>query len=299
MKLRIKNLPILTGRSRGNSMPFTGLAYASPAPVIEFPSTLALCNERNRMETIPYSNLPFIRLGGNPNFSNEWLLKKIQDNPSILGLPSLAENKENLTSSSQGINSIILEDKEFGQRYLVSVQIGELTSDSYIEFLKNFQMLQERSNFSNSSLIIITESVSNSIVWASKSAKSQVLFFLVKGILFENKVCLNFSLAINLKKFHYNDLKFCKLQKDDSQVPNKNNAPYFIQDNNLEKIIFEKVNSYPEKQILELIISEIEKIVIIQSLKKFKGNQVQTSEFLGITRNTIRAKIEKLQIQEY
>ncbi len=52
----------------------------------------------------------------------------------------------------------------------------------------------------------------------------------------------------------------------------------------------EKTDFYDE------VIDQIEKILIYAVLKKFKGNQVKTSKFLGINRNTLRAKIEKLNI---
>lgn len=52
----------------------------------------------------------------------------------------------------------------------------------------------------------------------------------------------------------------------------------------------EKTDFYEE------VINEIEKILISNVLKKFKGNQVKTSKFLGINRNTLRTKIEKLNI---
>ncbi|HOT78004.1 MAG TPA: sigma-54 dependent transcriptional regulator, partial [Candidatus Wallbacteria bacterium] len=52
----------------------------------------------------------------------------------------------------------------------------------------------------------------------------------------------------------------------------------------------EKTDFYDE------VIDRIETILIANVLKKFKGNQVKTSKFLGINRNTLRAKIEKYNI---
>ncbi|HPG57255.1 MAG TPA: sigma-54 dependent transcriptional regulator [Candidatus Wallbacteria bacterium] len=52
----------------------------------------------------------------------------------------------------------------------------------------------------------------------------------------------------------------------------------------------EKTDFYDE------VIDRIETILISNVLKKFKGNQVKTSKFLGINRNTLRAKIEKYSI---
>ena len=52
----------------------------------------------------------------------------------------------------------------------------------------------------------------------------------------------------------------------------------------------EKTDFYDE------VINQLEKILIAGVLKKFKGNQVKTSKFLGINRNTLRTKIEKYSI---
>jgi len=46
----------------------------------------------------------------------------------------------------------------------------------------------------------------------------------------------------------------------------------------------------------EKIIDAVEKELLFQALSMFKGNQVQTANFLGITRNTLRTKIEKYGI---
>ena len=49
-------------------------------------------------------------------------------------------------------------------------------------------------------------------------------------------------------------------------------------------------NAYSE------ILEPVEKELISQALALFRGNQVQTASFLGITRNTLRSKIEKYQL---
>jgi len=46
----------------------------------------------------------------------------------------------------------------------------------------------------------------------------------------------------------------------------------------------------------EVIMDYLEKELILQALAMFKGNQVQTANYLGITRNTLRTKISKYGI---
>lgn len=42
------------------------------------------------------------------------------------------------------------------------------------------------------------------------------------------------------------------------------------------------------------IIKQVDGAVITLALKKFRGNQVRTSKFLKICRNTLRTKMKKL-----
>ncbi len=46
-------------------------------------------------------------------------------------------------------------------------------------------------------------------------------------------------------------------------------------------------------QVHEQIMVAVERELLAQALRQHKGNQVQTAAYLGITRNTLRAKIEK------
>jgi len=60
----------------------------------------------------------------------------------------------------------------------------------------------------------------------------------------------------------------------------------------------EKVINNPsmERKVYDFIIGNIEKEVISKALLKFNRNQLQTSDFLGINRNTLRSKIEKYSL---
>ncbi len=58
----------------------------------------------------------------------------------------------------------------------------------------------------------------------------------------------------------------------------------------IDKIIQNPVNN---GKVYDLVINNIEKELLSKTLIKFGRNQLQTSDFLGINRNTLRAKIEK------
>lgn len=52
----------------------------------------------------------------------------------------------------------------------------------------------------------------------------------------------------------------------------------------------------PADGLYDCLIKEVEKPLIEISLKRLKGNQVQVSKLLGINRNTLRRKIQDLNI---
>ena len=56
-------------------------------------------------------------------------------------------------------------------------------------------------------------------------------------------------------------------------------------------------NSLPASGLYERVLREIERPLITQTLIATKGNQIKAAEILGINRNTLRAKIRKLDIR--
>ena len=46
------------------------------------------------------------------------------------------------------------------------------------------------------------------------------------------------------------------------------------------------------------IIPEVERELVIQALKETEGNQVQAAKLLGMTRATLRKRVEKFGIQK-
>ncbi len=46
------------------------------------------------------------------------------------------------------------------------------------------------------------------------------------------------------------------------------------------------------------VLPAVEKLLIIQALKETRGNQLQAAKLLGITRATLRKRIEKFGIKQ-
>ena len=60
--------------------------------------------------------------------------------------------------------------------------------------------------------------------------------------------------------------------------------------------LFETLESETEIQLFEKFTTQIEKQLIIKTLKYYSGNQIKSSKLLGINRNTLRSKIQKYKI---
>jgi len=55
-------------------------------------------------------------------------------------------------------------------------------------------------------------------------------------------------------------------------------------------------NILPAEGLYHCLIKEMEKPLIEVSLRRLKGNQVQVAKLLGINRNTLRRRIQELNI---
>ena len=81
---------------------------------------------------------------------------------------------------------------------------------------------------------------------------------------------------------------------ENSNVNKYSSLDVFIQEF-LDKL-FETLENESEIQLFEKFISQIEKQLLLKTLKYFSGNQIKSSKLLGINRNTLRSKIKKYKI---
>ena len=64
----------------------------------------------------------------------------------------------------------------------------------------------------------------------------------------------------------------------------------------IKKIVSEILAKDVAGEAYSRVMEKVEKELLAQALEKLKWNQVQTANFLGITRNTLRSKIEKYDL---
>ncbi len=78
-------------------------------------------------------------------------------------------------------------------------------------------------------------------------------------------------------------------------------AEHLDRDERLQKLmdpVFKELVELARRSPGSDLMSEIEKIVIKRALQETKGNQVQAAILLGISRNTLRSKIERYRIKK-
>jgi Fis family transcriptional regulator len=59
---------------------------------------------------------------------------------------------------------------------------------------------------------------------------------------------------------------------------------------------FEKIDGYPIDKVYNLVIGEVEKPLIEETIKYCKGNQSKASDLLGLSRGTLRKKMKQYKI---
>ena len=62
------------------------------------------------------------------------------------------------------------------------------------------------------------------------------------------------------------------------------------------KDYFEKIDGYSINNIYSLVVGEVEKPLIEETIKYCKGNQSKASEMLGLSRGTLRKKMKQYNI---
>ncbi len=67
-------------------------------------------------------------------------------------------------------------------------------------------------------------------------------------------------------------------------------------DHSLEEF-FNVLDGEPASNLHDMVVSSVEKSLLANIMVRTKGNQSQASEMLGITRSTLRAKLEKYKLR--
>jgi Fis family transcriptional regulator len=60
---------------------------------------------------------------------------------------------------------------------------------------------------------------------------------------------------------------------------------------------FRKLDGEPPHGIYDMVITHVERAVIVSVMSRTNGNQTQAADMLGMNRNTLRAKLAKYGIR--
>jgi Fis family transcriptional regulator len=60
---------------------------------------------------------------------------------------------------------------------------------------------------------------------------------------------------------------------------------------------FRKLDGEPPHGIYDMVITHVERAVIVSVMTRTNGNQTQAADMLGMNRNTLRAKLAKYGIR--
>ena len=85
------------------------------------------------------------------------------------------------------------------------------------------------------------------------------------------------------------------LQKIDQQMLDSENQFSKILENYLSRNI-NKINKEYQGDVYNYFVTELEKVLLLEVLKNKNGNQLKAAELLGLNRNTLRKKINELNI---
>lgn len=60
---------------------------------------------------------------------------------------------------------------------------------------------------------------------------------------------------------------------------------------------FNKIDGYPIDNVYNLVIGEVEKPLIEETIAYCKGNQTKAAEMLGLSRGTLRKKMKQYNVE--
>ncbi len=62
------------------------------------------------------------------------------------------------------------------------------------------------------------------------------------------------------------------------------------------RVLFDELGSYRAPDLYRRVMSEVERVLIVEALQRTGGSRKKAAEILGIHRNTLRLRMRKLAI---
>jgi len=209
-----------------------------------------------------YVKAEIISLKNSKEFNEKWLQKRIEEDPSIIGLGELEFRDTEKIQIGGGRLDTILYDPEDKRRYEVEIQLGKTDESHIIRTIEYWDLEKKRNPQYEHCAVIIAEDITSRFlnVISLFNGFIPLIAIQVKAIRIENKVSLFFTKVLD-------EVKFELLEEDSNAEPT--NREYW--------------ENKATKSTLKLIDNIIEKLQEVTADYKLKYNK----HYIGLEQNNI------------
>jgi len=147
-----------------------------------------------------YIRFETVSLRNHPEINEKWVQKRIEDDPSILGLGDLSMRQSEKVQQSGGRLDILLQDDDSKTRYAVELQLGKTDESHIIRTLEYWDNERRRNSNYNYVAVIIAEDITNRFfnVISLFNGSIPIIAIQMKAIKHGNNLGLNFTTVLDL-----------------------------------------------------------------------------------------------------
>ena len=147
-----------------------------------------------------YIKFENILLKNHPEIGEKWVQKKIEEDPSLLGLGNLTVRQSEKVQQSGGRLDILLQDDESNTRYAVELQLGKTDETHIIRTIEYWDNERKRNQTYNYIAVIIAEDVTNRFfnVISLFNGCIPIIAIQLKAIKYKNDLGLAFTTVLDL-----------------------------------------------------------------------------------------------------
>lgn len=147
-----------------------------------------------------YVKFETVSLQDYPGINEKWVQKKIEDDPSILGLGDLSVRQIEKIQQSGGRLDILLQDDDSQTRYAVELQLGKTNETHIIRTIEYWDNERKRNKNYNYVAVIIAEEITNRFfnVISLLNGSIPIIAIQMKAIKYKNDFGLYFTTVLDL-----------------------------------------------------------------------------------------------------
>ena len=108
-----------------------------------------------------YERLTKLSIRNNPELSERWVLERISEDPSILGLGDIILKDKERIQSGAGRLDLLLQEVDVNRRYEVEVQLGKTDESHIIRTIEYWDLERKRYPQYDHTAVIIAEEITS------------------------------------------------------------------------------------------------------------------------------------------